>query len=147
MVYEGGGKNAHESRQHHQIRSKGIDRVLVDAPCSGLGTLRRNPDMKWRQTPQSVQELNTKQHAILAGAARLVKPGGRLVYGTCSLLDEENEAIVSQFLAAHTEFELMPMKDVLAEQRIALDMHDYLKLLPHLHQTDGFFAAVLQRKK
>lgn len=138
---------AHENDAKVKRLAGKIDRVLVDAPCSGLGTLRRNPDMKWRQTPQSVQELNTKQHAILAGAARLVKPGGRLVYGTCSLLDEENEAIVSQFLAAHTEFELMPMKDVLAEQRIALDMHDYLKLLPHLHQTDGFFAAVLQRKK
>ncbi|MDB5841935.1 MAG: RsmB/NOP family class SAM-dependent methyltransferase, partial [Herminiimonas sp.] len=124
-----------------------IDRVLVDAPCSGLGTLRRNPDGKWRQTAQGIVEMNAKQNAILAGAARLLKPGGRLVYATCSILDEENEAIVSQFLASHDEFVLVPMKDVLAEQKIALEMQDYLKLMPHLHQTDGFFAAVLERKK
>ncbi len=124
-----------------------IDRVLVDAPCSGLGTLRRNPDMKWRQTPESVVELNAKQTAILSSAARLVKPGGRLVYGTCSLLDEENEAIAAQFLATHEDFTLIPMKDILLEQKITLDMQDYLKLAPHLHQTDGFFAAVFERKK
>lgn len=138
---------AHENDAKIKRLAGKIDRVLVDAPCSGLGTLRRNPDMKWRQTPQSVQELNLKQHAILAGAARLVKPGGRLVYATCSLLDEENDAIVSQFLGTHSEFELVPMKDILAEQKIALDMQDYLKLLPHVHYTDGFFAAGLQRKK
>ena len=124
-----------------------IDRVLVDAPCSGLGTLRRNPDVKWRQTPEAVVEMNAKQIAILSSAARLVKGGGRLVYGTCSLLDEENEAIVEQFLVAHEDFSLMTMKDVLAEQKIALEMGDYLKLLPHVHQTDGFFAAVFVRKE
>jgi 16S rRNA (cytosine967-C5)-methyltransferase len=78
-----------------------IDRVLVDAPCSGLGTLRRNPDLKWRQSPEALAELTVKQAAILASAARLVKPGGRLVYATCSLLPEENEAIVAAFLAAN----------------------------------------------
>jgi 16S rRNA (cytosine967-C5)-methyltransferase len=124
-----------------------IDRVLVDAPCSGLGTLRRNPDMKWRQTPESILELNAKQNAILASAARLVKPGGRLVYATCSLLDEENEAIASQFLNANPDFTLVPMHEILAEQKIALEMQDYLKLAPHIHQTDGFFAAVLERRK
>jgi 16S rRNA (cytosine967-C5)-methyltransferase len=112
-----------------------------------LGTLRRNPDVKWRQTPQGLDELNVKQIAILSGAARLVKAGGRLVYATCSLLDEENEAIVTQFLAAHPDFLVVPMKDVLAEQKIDLDMQDYLKLTPPKHQTDGFFAAVLERKK
>jgi 16S rRNA (cytosine967-C5)-methyltransferase len=80
------------------------DRVLVDAPCSGLGTLRRNPDLKWRQSPQSVAELTVKQAAILAAAARLLRPGGRLVYATCSILAEENEDIVDAFLAAHAEF-------------------------------------------
>ncbi|MGZ3241947.1 MAG: SAM-dependent methyltransferase, partial [Burkholderiaceae bacterium] len=88
-----------------------------------------------------------KQAAILSGAARLVKAGGRLVYATCSLLDEENESIVSQFLSTHDDFSLVPMHDVLVEQKIDLEMHDYLKLLPQKHQTDGFFAAVLERKK
>ncbi|HJV82311.1 RsmB/NOP family class I SAM-dependent RNA methyltransferase [Noviherbaspirillum sp.] len=138
---------AHENDAKVKRLMAKIDRVLVDAPCSGLGTLRRNPDMKWRQTPESVVELNAKQTAILASAARLVKPGGRLVYATCSLLDEENEAIATQFLATHEDFSLVPMKDVLLEQKIPLEMQDYLKLMPHLHQTDGFFAAVFERKK
>lgn len=123
-----------------------IDRVLVDAPCSGLGTLRRNPDLKWRQSPASVQELVPKQGAILASAARLVKPGGRLVYATCSMLEAENEAIVTAFLADHPEFALIPAGQVLAEQRIELEMGDYLSLWPHRHATDGFFAAVLERR-
>jgi 16S rRNA (cytosine967-C5)-methyltransferase len=138
---------AHENDAKVKRLAGKIDRVLVDAPCSGLGTLRRNPDVKWRQTPQSLVELNAKQRAILAGAARLVKPGGRLVYATCSILEEENEAIVSQFLTLHPDFALVPMKDVLAEQKIALEMNDYLKLAPHTHRTDGFFAAVLERAK
>ncbi|MBZ2209134.1 RsmB/NOP family class I SAM-dependent RNA methyltransferase [Massilia soli] len=124
-----------------------VDRVLVDAPCSGLGTLRRNPDVKWRQKPEAVTEMHDKQVAILDGAARLLKGGGRLVYATCSLLDEENERVVEQFLAKHEDFALVPMNVVLAEQKIELEMGDYLKLLPHKHQTDGFFAAVLERKK
>jgi len=137
---------AHENDAKIKRLAGKVDRVLVDAPCTGLGTLRRNPDVKWRQTPAAVAEMNLKQSAILASAARLVKPGGRLVYGTCSLLDEENDAIVAQFLASHDNFVLVPMKDVLAEQKIALEMGDYLKLLPHLHRTDGFFAAVLERR-
>ncbi|CAJ7657715.1 NOL1/NOP2/sun family protein [Burkholderia pseudomallei] len=123
-----------------------IDRVLVDAPCSGLGTLRRNPDLKWRQSRETVDELAPKQASILASAARLVKKGGRLVYATCSVLEAENEAIVSAFLAAHPAFELVPASRVLAEQRIALDTGDYLSLWPHRHATDGFFAAVLERR-
>jgi 16S rRNA (cytosine967-C5)-methyltransferase len=138
---------AHENDAKVKRLAAKLDRVLVDAPCSGLGTLRRNPDMKWRQTPEALGELNAKQTAILASAARLVKPGGRLVYATCSLLDEENEAIVAQFAASHPDFTLVPMKEVLAEQKIALDMQDYLKLSPRVHQTDGFFAAVFERKK
>ncbi|WP_211445083.1 RsmB/NOP family class I SAM-dependent RNA methyltransferase [Collimonas humicola] len=137
---------AHENDGKVKRLAGKIDRVLVDAPCSGLGTLRRNPDVKWRQTPEAIVEMNTKQIAILSSAARLVKSGGRLVYGTCSLLDEENEAIAAQFLASHEDFSLVPMKDVLAEQKIPLEMGDYLKLLPHQHQTDGFFAAVFVRK-
>ncbi|KVD67055.1 SAM-dependent methyltransferase [Burkholderia ubonensis] len=123
-----------------------IDRVLVDAPCSGLGTLRRNPDLKWRQSRASIDELTPKQASILASAARLVKKGGRLVYATCSVLDAENEVIVAQFLADHPEFMLVPAQKVLADQRIALDTGDYLSLWPHRHATDGFFAAVLERR-
>jgi len=121
------------------------DRVLVDAPCSGLGTLRRNPDLKWRQTPESVTELTAKQAAILASASRLVKSGGRLVYATCSLLREENEDIVEAFLAAHPEFRLVSAAQALSEARVSLDTGDYLKLQPQVHGTDGFFAAVLER--
>ena len=138
---------AHENDAKIKRLAGKIDRVLVDAPCSGLGTLRRNPDVKWRQTMKGVAELNVKQSSILAGAARLVKHGGRLVYATCSLLDEENEAIVTAFLATHADFILLPMAQILAEQRIALTMQDYLKLSPDVHQTDGFFAAVMERKK
>jgi 16S rRNA (cytosine967-C5)-methyltransferase len=138
---------AHENDAKVKRLAGKIDRVLVDAPCSGLGTLRRNPDIKWRQSPQALDELNQKQKSILAGAARLVKAGGRLVYATCSILDEENEAIVEQFLAEHEDFALVPMQDVLAEQKIELPMENYLKLSPLQHQTDGFFAAVLARRK
>ena len=123
-----------------------IDRVLVDAPCSGLGTLRRNPDLKWRQSAQAVQEVSIKQHSILASAARLLKPGGRLVYATCSVLARENQQVVEQFLAEHPDFALVPAGEVLAAQKIALEMGPYLELYPHLNQTDGFFAAVLERR-
>jgi 16S rRNA (cytosine967-C5)-methyltransferase len=123
-----------------------IDRVLVDAPCSGLGTLRRNPDLKWRQSPAALAELTAKQGAILHAAAGLVKTGGRLVYATCSLLAEENQDIVAAFLSKHPGFEAVPAAVALAEQRIDLPMETYLQLKPHVHGTDGFFAAVLQRK-
>jgi 16S rRNA (cytosine967-C5)-methyltransferase len=137
---------AHERDAKIKRLAGKIDRVLVDAPCSGLGTLRRNPDVKWRQKVEAIAEMQEKQASILAGAARLLKGGGRLVYATCSLLNEENDFIVEQFLAAHPDFVLVPMHKVLAEQKIELEMGDYLKLLPHKHQTDGFFAAVLERK-
>ncbi len=119
-----------------------LDRVLVDAPCSGLGTLRRNPDLKFRQTPASVAELTRKQAAILKSAARLLKPGGRLVYATCSLLQEENEAIVEAFLAGGG-FARVPANEILAQARVPLDTGRDLKLSPVVHGTDGFFAAVL----
>jgi len=122
-----------------------FDRVLVDAPCSGLGTLRRNPDLKWRQTPESVNELTQKQHDILEAAARLVKAGGRLVYATCSLLVQENEDIVAAFLGAHPDFRVIPAVEVLAAQNIAIEMGNYLRLDTAKHGTDGFFAAVMER--
>lgn len=137
---------AHERDAKVKRLAGKIDRVLVDAPCSGLGTLRRNPDVKWRQQPQAIAEMQEKQLSILDGASRLVKSGGRLVYATCSLLNEENDAVVEQFLATHDDFQLVPMSAALAEQKIPLEMDKYLKLLPHKHNTDGFFAAVLERK-
>lgn len=138
---------AHENDSKVKRLAGKLDRVLVDAPCSGLGTLRRNPDIKWRQQEQDLDELNTKQRSILASAARLVKPGGRLVYATCSLLDEENQMIVNEFLSAHPQFRLRPMRDIVAEQRLALISGDFLQLLPHREQTDGFFAAALERQR
>ncbi len=122
-----------------------FDRVLVDAPCSGMGTLRRNPDLKWRFEASDIDELNIKQSNILARAAKLVKSGGRLIYATCSLLNDENEAIAEAFLAANAEFTLVPANEVLVQQQIKIDTGKYLKLLPHLHGTDGFFAAVFER--
>jgi 16S rRNA (cytosine967-C5)-methyltransferase len=137
--------NEHDARLK-RLAGK-LDRVLVDAPCTGTGTLRRNPDLKWRQDEGALAERRATQDAILTAAARLVKPGGMMLYATCSLLDEENTEVVASFLAAHDRFELRPANAVLAQQRIELDTGDYLRLAPHLHGTDGFFAALLARKK
>ena len=122
-----------------------LDRVLVDAPCSGFGTLRRNPDLKWRHPAQAIAELATKQRAILEAASRLVKPGGRLVYATCSILQDENDAVVDAFSAAHADFRPLSAAGLLAAQRIELDTGERLRLWPHLHGTDGFFAAIFER--
>ncbi|OGA24290.1 MAG: SAM-dependent methyltransferase [Betaproteobacteria bacterium RIFCSPLOWO2_02_FULL_67_26] len=122
-----------------------IDRVLVDAPCTGLGTLRRNPDLKWRQSPQSLAELKLKQAAILRAASNLLKPGGRLVYATCSLLAAENEDIVAAFIADRGDFRKLHCGELLAQQGIALDTGECLRLAPHVHGTDGFFAAAMTR--
>ena len=138
---------AHENDSKVKRLAGKIDRVLVDSPCSGLGTLRRNPDIKFRQSPQSVIELTHKQAAILAAASKLLKPGGRLVYATCSFLPEENRAIVDAFLASHADFILRPAGEILAQQKIPLDTGECLQLLPQLHGTDAFFAAVLERHK
>ncbi|GAB4400905.1 MAG: RsmB/NOP family class I SAM-dependent RNA methyltransferase [Rhodoferax sp.] len=143
---------AHERDERVKRLAGKIDRVLVDAPCSGLGTLRRNPDLKWRQSPQAVQELVVKQSAILRSAARLVKPGGRLVYATCSLLDAENESVARAFEADTPGFDALAAAQVLESLNVtqAADLCDhsgrYLRLWPHRHQTDGFFAAVWQRR-
>ncbi|HET9641926.1 MAG TPA: RsmB/NOP family class I SAM-dependent RNA methyltransferase [Burkholderiaceae bacterium] len=127
-----------------------IDRVLVDAPCSGLGTLRRNPDLKWRQSPQSVVELRDKQMRILDSASRLLKPGGRLVYATCSLLAAENEEVAQAFTQAHADFEPADAAEVLAKSQVAdarsLAAGGYLRMWPHRHGSDGFFAAIWNKK-
>ena len=142
---------AHERDERIKRLSGKIDRVLVDAPCSGVGTLRRHPDLKWRQTPKLIRELQVKQSAILASAARLLKPGGRLVYATCSLLSGENEAIAEAFSSAHAaDFAVVPAEMALESARVSqggqLVSGAYLRLWPHLNQTDGFFAAVWQRR-
>ena len=125
-----------------------IDGVLVDAPCSGLGTLRRNPDLRFRQSLQSVNELQAKQASILQSAANLLKPGGRLVYATCSILPQENQDIIEEFLKTNPAFILQDAKTLLEKQHVTVPVNSapYLQLLPHLHQTDGFFAAVLTRQ-
>jgi 16S rRNA (cytosine967-C5)-methyltransferase len=122
-----------------------LDRVLVDAPCTGFGTLRRNPDLKWRQPESAIEELARKQDAILAAAATLVKPGGRLVYATCSVLPDENDAVVARFLAAHPAFARGNAAAELSRAGIALDTGPDLRLLPHRHGCDGFFGAILAR--
>ncbi len=146
---------AHERDERIKRLAGKIDRVLVDAPCSGLGTLRRSPDLKWRQSPQTVAEYAGRQAAILASSARLVKPGGRLLYATCSLLREENEAVAEAFGASHAEFEPVPVVELLAAAKVpgasALCTTGeaagrFLRLWPHRHQTDGFFAAVWRRR-
>ena len=142
---------AHERDDRIKRLAGKIDRVLVDAPCSGLGTLRRNPDLKWRQGPQALAELAAKQQAILAGAARLLKPGGRLVYATCSLLAAENEAVADAFTRAEEQrFEPLPVAEALAAAQVTglddLVQGPYLRLWPHRHRTDGFFAAAWKRR-
>ncbi|RWM18906.1 MAG: RsmB/NOP family class I SAM-dependent RNA methyltransferase [Mesorhizobium sp.] len=124
----------------------GFDRVLVDAPCSGTGTWRRNPDARWRSPEeQGLDKLVSLQARILASAARLVKPGGRLVYATCSMLPEENEDQVAAFLAAYPAFRAVPLSEA-APQLTASAHTDYLSLTPARNDTDGFFAAVMQRE-
>jgi 16S rRNA (cytosine967-C5)-methyltransferase len=130
--------------KHH---AKSFDLVFVDAPCLGIGSWRRNPDAKWRTTPNDLAELAIRQRDILASASRLVKPGGRLVYVTCSLLREENEAQAEAFLAAHTDFALYPAarawEEAIGGASPAGD--DYLRLSPSRHGTDGFFVALFTR--
>jgi 16S rRNA (cytosine967-C5)-methyltransferase len=147
---------AHEKDERIKRLAGKMDRVLVDVPCSGLGTLRRNPDLKWRQSASTIAELQLKQASILESAAKLLKPGGRLVYATCSLLREENEERAEAFTLAHPEFRVLPVLDLLQTAQVshakALVMDGlgvqgaFLRLWPHQHQTDGFFAAVWEKK-
>ena len=126
-----------------------IDRVLVDAPCSGSGTLRRNPDLKLRFDEDELERVNAVQAKVLRAGARLVKSGGRLVYSTCSLLARENQDVVESFLAEFPQFSVRPAAEVLAAQGITVDhaqrFAPWFVMLPHLHGTDGFFAAVLEK--
>ncbi len=126
-------------------RAGAFDRVLVDAPCTGTGTWRRNPDARLRLRPLDLDELVPKQASILDDAARLVRPGGRLIYATCSLLLEENEAQVDSFLARTPAFAVVPLPAAWTLVAPAPGPGPYLSLTPLRHNTDGFFAAVLER--
>ncbi|MCM2339582.1 RsmB/NOP family class I SAM-dependent RNA methyltransferase [Rhodoferax sp.] len=146
---------AHERDDRVKRLSGKIDRVLVDAPCTGMGTLRRNPDLKWRQNQTAVDEMTVKQTAILQSAARLLKSGGRLVYATCSVLPQENEAIALAFSEANPDFAPLDVGEVLVGLKVEHaenlcsggdNQQRFLRLWPHRHQTDGFFAAVWQRQ-
>jgi 16S rRNA (cytosine967-C5)-methyltransferase len=122
------------------------DFVLVDAPCTGTGTIRRNPGMKWSVTPRMVSELSKKQLSILSLNSQYVKVGGRLVYATCSLIKDENENVVEQFLNKEKNFELINPSSILERYNLAgMTDSKYFQLLPHRYNTDGFFAAVMRR--
>jgi len=142
---------AHERDDRVKRLAGKIDRVLVDAPCSGSGTLRRNPDLKWRQSADTLAALLPTQAAILAAAARLVKPGGRLVYATCSVLEAEGEAVASDFDASSgTQFVRVPAAEALQRAHVAsaetLVSGADMRLWTHRHATDGFFAALWERR-
>jgi 16S rRNA (cytosine967-C5)-methyltransferase len=126
-------------------RAQTFDRVLVDAPCTGTGTWRRNPDGRLRLSETDFDELVPKQAAILDAAERLVRPGGRLVYATCSLLEGENEAQVEGFLARHPAYRVVPLSEVWTLPAPVPCAGPYLVLTPLQHGTDGFFGAVLER--
>ncbi|MCI0695961.1 RsmB/NOP family class I SAM-dependent RNA methyltransferase [candidate division KSB1 bacterium] len=123
-----------------------MDAILIDAPCSGTGVFRRNPDAKWKTTPEMVREMTAKQKQIINQYAALLKPGGRLVYATCSLLAEENEEVVQAFLAEHTNFRAADAAAILQRYQLAhLADGSAIHLFPHRYGTDGFFATVLER--
>jgi 16S rRNA (cytosine967-C5)-methyltransferase len=125
-------------------------RVLVDAPCSGLGALRRNPEARWRLTEVDVERLPETQHDIIEKALALVAPGGRLIYATCTVLDVENRNVVERILQEHSDLELVTAREVWGRERgdaITDPSGTFLQVYPHRHGTDGFFAAVLRRRK
>ncbi len=125
-----------------------LDAILIDAPCTGTGVLRRNPDAKWKITPEMVSEMAAKQRAILAHYAPLLKIGGRLVYATCSLLAEENEQVVEAFLKENARFRASTASAILQRYDLAkLAEGNFMRLMPHRHGCDGFFAAVMERKE
>jgi 16S rRNA (cytosine967-C5)-methyltransferase len=127
-------------------RPGSFDRVLVDAPCSGLGTLRRNPEARWRLTRAAVESFPARQLALLVDYAPLCAVGGRLIYATCTVTRAEHDRVVERFLAERDDFVQVPVKEIWGRAR-AEQVGDgtVLRLLPHRHDTDGFFAAVLRR--
>jgi 16S rRNA (cytosine967-C5)-methyltransferase len=132
-----------------------FDRVLADVPCSGTGTLARNPEIKWKLKPEDILDLQTRQIGILRAAMRHVSPGGRLVYSTCSLEPEENEQVIASCLPANSEFKIIPVRTELQRLRESGELvwnnidelinGDFLRTIPGVHPCDGFFAAILER--
>jgi 16S rRNA (cytosine967-C5)-methyltransferase len=121
-----------------------FDRVLVDAPCSGLGTLRRNPEIKWRTTYSDLAKFAATQRTILQNTSIAVKKGGRLIYTTCSLLPEENEKVIDNFLKTNSRF-FLNSKPLVQHSQL-FDAQGYFRTYPHINHMDGFFGAVLERK-
>ena len=119
-----------------------MDLVFVDAPCTGSGTWRRHPDAKWRLTPEQLARRMAEQDTVLSSAAPFVKPGGRLIYVTCSLLAEENEDRVARFVETHPAFHIIPAT---GPADAFLSPEGFLRLTPHTARTDGFFVAALRR--
>ena len=132
-----------DAREAWQAFPQRADRVLVDAPCSGLGVLRRKPDSRWRKTPELLKELPKLQLEILRSGAGAVRSGGILVYSTCTIAREENQAVVEEFLSAAKEFELLHAGERLPMYRD----EEMVQLLPHVDGTDGFFIACMRRKE
>jgi 16S rRNA (cytosine967-C5)-methyltransferase len=124
------------------------DRVLVDAPCSGIGVWRRHPEARWRLTLERLDQHVEEQKNILAAAAKLITLGGRLVYATCSLLDQENQQQITTFLADHPDFKLMPVREIWARSvgTECPTAGNELRLSPATTNTDGFYCAVMERK-
>lgn len=122
-----------------------IDRVLVDAPCTGTGTLRRNPDIKWRQDEEGIHALAHKQYEILVAASRLAKKHGRVIYATCSLLHDENEAVTEKFIENNNNFRLLNFSEVTSVEKPFKNTGPYFRVLPHTDDCDGFFAAIFER--
>lgn len=131
------GGDSRNFAQFHQS----ADRVLLDAPCSGLGTLHKRPDIRWRQTPEKIQELGQLQRELLDRASEWVKPGGTLVYATCTLNQWENEAVIEEFLNSHCDWQLQTLSNPIANEFST--SQGWLKVLPHQHDMDGFFMAKL----
>ncbi len=134
-----------KNRKWLRRQKDAMDVVLVDAPCSSSGTWRRNPDLRWNQYGPSLEEIKTSQAEILERVADKVKSGGRLVYATCSLFEEENEAQIDTFLKNHPEYKILPVAEVWPEGTPCPVEGDYLRLTPKDHHTDGFFTAILQK--
>jgi len=140
-----------------ELKEGEYDRVLVDVPCSGTGTLARNPEIKWRLNPEDLVDLHGRQLQILRSALRRLKPGGRLVYSTCSLEHEENEEVVEEALAEHPSIQLIVCRSELERLRAdgdlawteldSLTTGPYLRTIPGMHPCDGFFAAIVERRR
>jgi 16S rRNA (cytosine967-C5)-methyltransferase len=131
-----------DATQRLPFAEASFDRVLVDAPCSGTGTLRRNPEIRWRLKAADIVDLSAKQISILSNAAAMVRPGGRLIYSTCALEPEEDEAVVERFVKEHNEFaqvRLAAASDLQTETGA-------IRTWPHRHGTDGFFVAAFERR-